>query len=880
MFQSHTGRSAALMILLSTAALPQTAFGASYLETVQRGAKTLYTPSLAELTQAQTSLTTRTLDWQQPSLELYFDLPPAERISDIVLTLSADPLTRVAKNAPLEIQFNNSKPVPVLSNGRGFEARLPFDTARSRSRRNVIRISYPVPEGAECVAPAHGAWSIDLSASTLRMSGRAQKRHMSLSEVSDFLSQPGLSPAKVGLIARGPHGTDMQALAAQGIALRTPGVPKFSVSSQGNDFNVVMVTRDRLFDVTDDPMILNSAGARIFVPRGRPTELIFTADTDDEIVQMMKIFATRKLPNTRRPISSIGELNLQNRLDSHISKIEGKTALQDLAVASNIAPGSQSFRFGVLDPLASSGELLLRVSSSEDMSNSSRLRIALNGKVLGATKLDKKRKSVAFDIKPGALNTTSNILNIVPDLDPPKGYECPSLTAEAPNFSLGDGSRIALKVNAPSPVTELSSLTSTGGLFAQSESSIALPKGTSDYQSALRILGRLAKSAGHGMTLADYTRGASLPADKHRLIIGPSQMAKVHISGAPKALRDALSGYSSTGENLLEANFESYASAGSFESSMNLAANQQSSRKIAQGGIASLYGAGNGTLTGIITSAPGESFSRAGLSLVELDHWNALQGGVARWTSSSVVMAQTAQSDFGIKKPILRKSFELPDIGFSSVRLPEFDWPVSTWSEIEWPRFDIPQVRLPEFKWPRFNSAQTVPETSNAPVQGDVKLAAESINEARSSKPKLSNATPRLKPAAVSLGTTRSSGLRGPFQFETKGAEDFGSFQDFRRNIRSKWDTSRLWVRTKMKSLRNAETLGTVQRATDRLQDRVEPAGRSLKSSIKENFPGQGLVKLGDRTVSVYGLMLILSFILVLLLMSLSKPASRLGGRH
>ena len=290
MFRNHTAHIAALLTLLSTVALPQTGFAASYLDTInQRAPKTVYTSSLADITNAESHRATRTLDWQRPSIELFFDLPPGERTSEIVLTLSADPLTRVAKDSPLEVQFNNSKPVPVRSNGRGFEARLPFDASKSRNSQNVIRITYPTPTGADCVTPSHGAWSVDLSASTLRIGGRAQKRHMNLSEISEYLAQPALTPKTVGLLARGPAGTDMQALAAQGIALRTPDVPNFSVTPRGNDFNVIMVKRNRLFEYTDEPMIINSEGPRIFIPRGRPTNLVFTADTDAELVNMLQI---------------------------------------------------------------------------------------------------------------------------------------------------------------------------------------------------------------------------------------------------------------------------------------------------------------------------------------------------------------------------------------------------------------------------------------------------------------------------------------------------------------------------------------------------------------------------------------------------------------
>ena len=884
MFRNHTRRIAALITLLSTAALPQTGSAASYLDTVQKGAKTTYTASLVDMTQVEGARKTRTLDWRQPSVELYFDLPPSERTSEIVLTLSADPLTRVAPNAPLQVQFNNGKPVPVLSNGRGFEARLPLDAAQSRGRRNIIRITYPTPAGAECVTPAHGAWSIDLAQSTLRMAGRAKTRHMSLSEVTDYLKQPALSPKTVGLIARGPDGTDMQALAAQAISLRTPGVPKFSVTPQGNDFNVVMVKRDRLFSITNDPMILNSEGPRIFVPRGRPTELIFTADTDAEIVHMLEIFATRKLPSTRRAISSLGELNLQNRLDSGTVKIDGKTSLMDLAVPSaDAASGAQTYKFGVADPVATGGEVLLRLSTTKDMAENSRLRVTLNGKTLGAAKLDKKRKSVAFDIQPGALNATSNILTLVPDLDAKPGYSCPVANSFSAGFSIGDGSRLTVTKTAPSPVTELSQLTSTGGLFAQSESYIVLPRRTRDYEASLRILGRMAKSAGHGLTYADYGRSADTVADKHTLIIGPSDMVKSHLAGAPKAFREALSGQSSTGDNLLQASYERSASYGSDDVAVKYAAAQSAPRKINRGGIAALYSAGNGKLTGVISAAPGSSFVQASKTLVQPAHWNALQGGVARWTSSSVVMAQTAQSDAGISKPKIENGFKFPDLGVSGIDNLDIHWP-----EIKWPEFDMPQVGLPNVKWPSFKSAKNT--TSAQPAIQPVTMKRDiSTPQIRSAKLenlgktekviKVVDVMPRLKPT-LKRPAKPTAGLRGPFEFAIDKPSNLGSFQDVRRETKAKWSETKRWVKTKTNKLTKMQTLDDVARATDRLQDRVKPAGRNMKATLKDKMPGKGLVQLGDRTVSVYGLMLMMAFGLVLLLMSLASPASRLGGRH
>lgn len=888
-----TRRIAAIITLLSTAALPQTGLAASYLDTIRSGAQTTYTASLFDMTQNQSSRTTRTLDWRQSSIELYFDLPPSEKTSEIVLTLSADPLTRVAKNAPLLVQFNNGDPVPVVSNGRGFEARLPLDAKKSRDYRNVLRITYPTPEGADCVSPDHGAWSIDLADSTLRMKGRARSSNMSLSDVKAFLAQPALSPNTVGLVASGPDGTDMLALAAQGVSLRTPSVPKFSITSTRTDFNVVMVKRGGLSDVTDDPMILNSKGPRIFIPRGRPTELIFTADTDAEILQMLESFATRKLPTSRRSISSLGELNLQNRFNSGTFKIDGRTPLTDLAVASadNLS-GAQTYKFGVADPTTTGGEVLLRLATTKNLPENSRLQVTLNGKSLGAAKLDKKRKSVAFDIQPGALNANSNVLTLIPDLQATSGYSCPSTQSAHPGFYIGEGSRLKITKTAESPATELSRMTSTGGLFASSESYIVLPRQTRDFQAALRVLGQLAKSSGQGMTSADYTRSADVSQDKHVLIIGPSDMVKNHMSGAPKAFRDALSGRSSTGDNLLQASYEQAASAGSNNAALKLAAAQSAPRNVSRGGVAALYSAGNGTLTGVITATPGASFTQASQTLIETAHWNAMRGGVARWTSSSMVMAQFAQSDAGIVQPKPEIGFKLPELGIAAIEDLGLQWPDFTWPEVEWPEFDMPQVELPEFEMPKFNwpsfksveaadttiPVQPVAATSRIPVPKVKTAEVRNLGQAEKIV-RVVDVAPRLKPS-LKRSESVSTGLRGPFEFSPEKPKTFWSFQDIRRATIEKWSETKDWYKTKTESLSDIRTFDEVAQATDRFQTQVKPAGRSMKAAILDKFPGKGLVQFGDRTFSVYGLMLMLAFGLVLLLMSLAKPASRLGGRH
>ena len=882
MFHSYTGRVAAIIALLSTTALPQTGFAASYLNSNVKAVKTSHLTSLNDVTQFHSTQTTRTLDWRQPSMELVFDLPPSERTSEIILTLSADPLKRVSPNAPLQVQFNDGKPVPVLSNGRGFEARIPLDAARSRARHNTIRITYPASANSDCVSPSDGAWSIDLAQSTLLMKGYAKGGSLSIAELKKTLRTPYLTPKTVGLIARGPHGTDMQALAAQAISLRTPDVPNFSVNQRNTDFNVIMVKRDRLFEVTNDPMILNSKGPRLFVPRKRPADLIFTADTDAEIVNMLELFATHQLPNTQRSISSLGELNLQSYLTGDMKAVDGKAYLLDLAVPTYGSPsGAQNYKFNVSHPTATGGELLLRLSKAANLSDKSRLSVSLNGKTLGAAKLDKTRKSVAFNIQPGEMRTTSNVLTLTPDVQSNSKFSCSAPSHLNTEILIGDGSRLILDNTTPPPTTELSNFTATGILFAETESYIVLPRQTRDFQAALRVLGRLAKSSGQGFTAADYTRKSDVARDKHVLVIGPSNLAKSYLQGAPKALRGALSGQASTGDNLLQASFER--SAGIDDTVLSYAAARTGSQKIGRGGIASLYDAGNGKLTGIISATPGSSFIKASRDLIQPSHWNTISGGVARWTSKSVIMTQIAQSDTAIDKPQIQTRFEFPDLGVYALRDLDLSWP-----EFKWPEFDVPQVSLPKLKWPSFKSDTIeVAADSRTNRREVVRPKSETtfpqIVEPAEKIVKVVDVTPRLKPSLTPLkapATQANSGLRGVFDFSAQTPTPNGSYVEFKRDSKVKWLATKQWVKSKVRDVSDAEVFNEMAQKTDRLQDRMRPAGRSIKTSVSDKIPGKGLIELGDRTISVYGLILIMAFGLVLLLMSLAKPSSRLGGRH
>jgi len=114
----------------------------------------------------------------------------------------------------------------------------------------------------------------------------------------------------------------------------------------------------------------------------------------------------------------------------------------------------QLVKFNVADPIASTGEVLLRIASEKVVAPNSRVSVELNGKSLGFSTLNKSRKSVAFDIPAGTLQGTDNVLSITPDLEVRNLTGC-NFVDKRPGFYLGGGSKLTIETDAASPVAEL-----------------------------------------------------------------------------------------------------------------------------------------------------------------------------------------------------------------------------------------------------------------------------------------------------------------------------------------------------------------------------------------------------------------------------------------
>ncbi|WP_409432561.1 cellulose biosynthesis cyclic di-GMP-binding regulatory protein BcsB [Litorimonas sp. RW-G-Af-16] len=857
-----------------------------------------YAAPLSDITDGDRAIKARVLDWRKPALDLSFDLSEADHTDKLQLLLTADPLNKMSRDSEILVQFNNDTPVPIRTRGQGFDAQITLNPAKVRSRRNTIRLIYPTPAGADCVMPQHGAWLIDLQNSKLVVGGRAKSRALQLREVEMRLDLPAIAPRRVGVITPQAlnNATALQALAAQGVGLRMETLPTFTTTKGQGDFEIIMARRDQLHAYTNDAQVLNGSGSRIFVPRGRPMRLIMTADTDAELLSTVQSFAIHKLPKARRQVTSVGEMRMQSRFSYDIVRVSGTEQLSDIpgthfvnnAGDDDWASGPQALRFSVADPASMSGEVLLKLSASENVSEDSQLRVALNGELLGSAKLDKTRKTVAFTVRPGALRGNDNVLTLTPELKAKSDTACPAQSAGTPNFVLGRGSKLMLTSEAPSPITELSRMAATGAPFTDNDgasSYIALPKGTADYNASLRIIAQIAKSAGAGMVDATYARTGEIDAagDRHVLVLGQSTKIDRELRTAgPTALDNALKGQAINGDNLLSASYGEFAATDEQQLFQLYAAQYTKTGRIRSGGVAALFGSPkhSGRVIGVITNTPGQSFATAATNLVKNDHWNELQGGVARWNSRSVLLAQTAAPVAGYRLPVMDSgesfsdkiaSFEMPDWKLPSTDgLKEFGVSMSASIKSTVNRFAAkfetsePTNRMADKSGERKQQAAIAPSpTKSASIPATPYTGKRLAQEPKPQQLAALGDIPKLR-GPIPLETPRTSGLT---KLKTMTVDA--------------WDGGKDWSEAALVNTKAWLTDFRLGRKVDDLQDQMRPLGNKIKSAVDiDKAPGMGKVRWADRNLSPAALILLMAFGIMFLLMALASPQSRLGGRH
>lgn len=604
------------------------------------------------------------IDWRSPEMKLKFDLAESDWTDGIDLILSMNPQGNIAKRGPVLVSLNNSAPLKLNPYGKGFDARLRFDENFARAKGNVITIRAPAPDGKRCLTPEHGKWDVDTKKSSIVVRSRAKSRSLYLREVTERLSNPATAPKTVSILASGTEKAKLQMLAAQGIALQTQDIPNFKTTAGRSDLELIIGRRDELAPRVSDRSILSDSGSKVTVHKGRPMRLVITGDTDFEVMEAAKAFASYALPPVRRRKSSTGELMFQASFADRHTELEGQTRFSDLDqgfYALDWSGAPNTIKFSVADPITTTGRVMLRLNTGPNIDSDSQLLVELNGKSLGFAQLDRKRKTVNFDIPEGALLGADNVLKITPKLNKRAsvdtfGDSCPSLE-DVPGFYISKNSRIELNREYKSPLSELSRLTANGGLFAAQnakDTHIVLSATSSkDLGASLEVMAKLAKTSGSGWTDATVSRNAAAVSGKNILIVGPKAARTGLLEDAPRALSTALKGQSSTGQLARNTGeYDKFASADAASTLRIYAAKAQSKNRINGGGVAAVFPQGK-NLIGVISSTPGRSFSSVSDDLLKPKQWNALSGSVSRWNSRNVLMTQTAIATPSLSMPSL-----------------------------------------------------------------------------------------------------------------------------------------------------------------------------------------------------------------------------------
>jgi len=593
------------------------------------------------------------LDWQTQSFELNFDLPAHDWYDKLDLFLSAYPEGNVARNTPLLISYNGAAPVPLYGRGSRFDAHIRMDTSRIRLRNNTIKISYKTPVGNSCLTPDNGKWVLDLSRSKLVASVRAKKRAMQIVEVEKRLTHPMTAPKRVGIVAIGKNKLAYEALSAQAIAQRMDFVPDFKLGSGVTDMVILIGTYTDIAPRLNNKSLKNTKGAKVLIDTGRKPVLILGGETEDQVLELVRAFASFHLPNARRGSVSLQDLYASPMLAPRAIMSAGRFKLSDIGnpvLVQSWRPEPAMVNFNVANSDTASGILTLNIHNAKDINPKSRLSVSLNDQKIGYTHLNKSSKMVEFKIKPGMFAPTNNRLRFTPEILPADNLGVCDVQQNAPTILISNSSRFDITTGAPTPATDLSRFAATGAPFDKNALIVLTGNSLKDQQASLRFLAYAARQFGSKWANADYI--AQLPAsgisDKNILFLGPKPISDpVLFNAAPGGLKLALRKKRFKPQAATAARLPAQFASANVEQVIKTMVAQNASRlperRLKSGGLAALFTSPYNTnnVVGLISSDRTSKFASAMEQVSTEDYWNALRGSVVRWDDKSILMTQT-----------------------------------------------------------------------------------------------------------------------------------------------------------------------------------------------------------------------------------------------
>ncbi|MHA6289218.1 hypothetical protein [Maricaulis sp. CAU 1757] len=224
----------------------------------------------------------------QTMTRINFDLPPGARASEATLRLAARPQAPTTSGL-IHVSVNGGDPITIRPQAREMEARFALFSADVRPGANVLEIRFDNQR-------ATPGWIIDAQRSQLRLTLDAATPVSTLAELEQVLAADFAAPRRIALVTEDTQDRVMlEALVAQGIALRTGNVPLFTADAENADL-VIRVAPNHALAAADRAALRNSdqsAGPEIGLLQGATPRLILTGRNAEEAAAAARLMAAR-----------------------------------------------------------------------------------------------------------------------------------------------------------------------------------------------------------------------------------------------------------------------------------------------------------------------------------------------------------------------------------------------------------------------------------------------------------------------------------------------------------------------------------------------------------------------------------------------------------
>jgi hypothetical protein len=227
------------------------------------------------------------LSTSQPTTRIRFSLPPNVATTEAWLRLAARPASD-GTDGRITVSVNGGDPIVIRPQPRAMEARFALFSADVQAGENVLEIAYATD------TPAAG-WIVDARRSQLRLTLEPVSPIETLGQLENALGSDFAAPLRIALITDpSRERITLEALVAQGLALRAGQVPLFSGNAEQADLVVRIAETARLNDTERASLRQGAAqGPQIAFYNDGVPHLVVTGRNIDEATAAARLMGAR-----------------------------------------------------------------------------------------------------------------------------------------------------------------------------------------------------------------------------------------------------------------------------------------------------------------------------------------------------------------------------------------------------------------------------------------------------------------------------------------------------------------------------------------------------------------------------------------------------------